>query len=86
MEQNKSTDEISSDQLREDEKIKPFGHSRASKKYVPHFNHFPRPAEIDPYVLIHGQIETHLREVRVFHFDGTAVTILSVNWRMHCTS
>ena len=31
-------------------KIKPFRHSRAKKK--PHFDHFPRPGEIDPYIAI----------------------------------
>ena len=39
-----------SEQLRKVEKIKPFGHSRARKKTkkMPHFDHFPRPGEIDP--------------------------------------
>ena len=33
--------------------MKPFGHSRAPKKLKkrPHFDHFPRPWEIDPYML-----------------------------------
>ena len=39
---------ISSEQLRKDEKIKSFGHSRAPKK-MPPFDHFPRPGKIDPY-------------------------------------
>ena len=30
-------------------KIKPFGHSKASKIKKPHFAHFPRPEENDPY-------------------------------------
>ena len=37
---------ISSEQLRKIEKIKLLSHSRAKKK---HFDHFPRPGEIDPY-------------------------------------
>ena len=45
-------DKISSEQLRKLDKIKPFGHSRASinKIDMPHFAHFPRPGESDPYV------------------------------------
>ena len=34
-------------------KIKPFGHSRASKnETVPHFDHFSRPGEMEPYGII----------------------------------
>ena len=35
-------------------KLKPFGHSRASKKNkkIPHFDHFPRPGESDPFVVV----------------------------------
>ena len=43
-------DIISSEQLRKLEQIKPFGHSKASKKILTHFAHFPRPGENDPYV------------------------------------
>ena len=45
-------DIISSEQLSKLEKIKPFGHSKASIffKKMPHFAHFPRPAETDPDV------------------------------------
>ena len=44
---------ISSEQSRNVEKMKLFGHSRAPKKLKkrPHFDHFPRPWEIDPYML-----------------------------------
>ena len=45
-----ATGKVSSEQLRKVEKIKPFRHSRAKKK--PHFDHFPRPGEIDPYIAI----------------------------------
>ena len=45
-----SESKISSEQLRKVEKIKPFRHSRAKKKA--HFDHFPRPGEIDPYIAI----------------------------------
>ena len=39
-----------SEQMRKVEKIKTFGHSRASKnKKMPQFAHFPRPGESDPY-------------------------------------
>ena len=50
-------DKISSEQLRKVEKIKPFGHSRASKKNkkMPHFGHFPRPREIDPFRYLPGK-------------------------------
>ena len=45
------TDKISSEQLRKVEKIKPFSHSRASKKIKKRTRNrrFPRPAETDPY-------------------------------------
>ena len=44
-------DIISSEQLRKLKKIKPFGHSEASKKKIQtDFAHFSRPGENDPYV------------------------------------
>ena len=50
--QKESIFKMSSEQLRKVEKIKPFGHSGAQKnKKMPHFDHFPRPEEIDPYAL-----------------------------------
>ena len=48
------TGTISSEQLRKVESVEPFGHSGAPKimKKMPHFDHFSRPAEIDPYVFV----------------------------------
>ena len=55
---------ISLEQLRKVEKIKPLSHS---KKKVPHFDHFPLPGEIDPYVLVvFSSKKLHLKS-SVFH-------------------
>ena len=43
------TDITSSEQLRKLKKIKPFGHSKAKKKIMTDFAHFPRPGENYPY-------------------------------------
>ena len=45
-------DKISSEHLRKVEKVEPFGHSEAPKKYFfwIKFAHFSRPVETDPYV------------------------------------
>ena len=47
-----ATDINSSEQLRKLEKIKPFGHSKAQKKIMTDFAHFPRPGQSDPYVFL----------------------------------
>ena len=57
------TDIISSEQLRKLKKIKPFGHSEASKKKIQtDFAHSPRPGENDPYmsqlhILLYSRIQ-----------------------------
>ena len=65
-----------SEQLRKVEKIKPFGYSRAPKKTeMPHFDHFPRPGEIDPYaVAVYADWYAHIRmkphrKIRIVYAD-----------------
>ena len=42
---------IPAEQLRRVEKIKPFSRTQSSKnKKMQHFDHFPCPGEIDPYM------------------------------------
>ena len=56
-----------SEQMRKVEKIKTFGHSRASKnKKMPQFAHFPRPGESDPYVC-HVLIKVHISILQLHH-------------------